>query len=171
VDDLHHGARQLVVQDALVSSDAWSVIKVVVHAHDDVEGIAAFDRCGHDDLLHALVEIRGELLRGAKFAAAIEHDVHAMRGPVHVAQFGVFGEGDRAVADPERIAAVRHGLLRPAALHGVEGQQMRGALGATLGIIDQGPIEFGPVPSGAVSETANTTKSIDGDAGFVHDVL
>jgi hypothetical protein len=45
---------------------------------------------------------------------------------------------------------------------------MRGALGTALGIIDQGPIQFGPVPGGAVRETANTTKSIDGDAGFVH---
>jgi hypothetical protein len=74
------GARQLVVQDALVSRAVLGrVIKVIVDAHDDVEGIATFDRCGHDDLLHALVEIRGELFGRAEFAAAFEHDVHAIQ--------------------------------------------------------------------------------------------
>jgi hypothetical protein len=169
VDDLHDG-REAVGRAGRVGQQAMlrGVVEVIVDAHDDVERIAALHGRGHDDLLYALVEVGRELFGRAEFAAAFEHDVHAVRGPIHVGELGVFGEGDAFLADADRVLALGDGLLGPTALHGVEGEKVRGALGAALRVVDDGDLKFGPAPGGAESEAADAAETIDANADFFH---
>ena len=107
VNDLHHrgeavrgaggGGEQVVL--------VWFV-KVVVHAHHDVER-AGFHRRRDDDFFHAGLEIGVELLRRAEFPAGFEHDVHAEIAPRHLGEILVAGvaEGFAVDENPIRLAA------------------------------------------------------------------
>jgi len=80
----------------------------------------------------------------------------------------VFSKSDAVLANANGIFAFRHGFLRPAALHGIKGEQMRGAIGSTFGIIDDRPFEFRPIPGGAERETADAAETIDANTGRFH---
>src|SRR5688572_22420238 len=145
-----------------------AVVEVIVDAHDDVERVPAFHRSGHDDFLHPALEEGRQLLRRAELSTTLQHDIHTEGRPIHVARFRVFGERDALIADADRILAVGRGLMRETTLHGVERQQMRRALRAAFGIVDDDPFKLGPVPRGAKSEATDATKTIDTNADFFH---
>lgn len=54
-------------------------------------------------------------------------------------------------------------VVSPAAVDGVEFQEVSGALGGGIGIIDADELEIGIVKSGAEDEAADSAKSINGN--------
>ena len=76
------GARQLVVQDAAVSSRcSRRLIEMIVDADDDVERAGLLHRRRDDHPLDAAREIAVELLRLQELAGAFQHDVAAEIAP------------------------------------------------------------------------------------------
>src|SRR5882762_3539714 len=56
------------------------IIQMIVHAHDDVQS-ALLDRRRDDHFFHAGLEVKLELLFGAKFAARLQHDIDSQIAP------------------------------------------------------------------------------------------
>ena len=136
------GARQLVVQDAAVSSRCCAgLVEMVVDADDDVERAVVLDRRRDDHPLHAAVEIALQLLRLQELAGAFEHDVAAEIAPGDVAGRRRGAEADATVADADRAVVLDAEALAPAAVDAVELEQMRRRRRAALELVDMHDIE------------------------------
>ena len=97
------GARQLVVQDAAVSSRCCAgSIAMIVDADDDVQRRRVFHRRGDDYPLHAAIEVAPQLIRLEKLASAFEDDIAAEIAPGGTLRRGGSAEADPAVADQMR---------------------------------------------------------------------
>lgn len=78
------------------------IVQVVVAAHHDVEhGLGVLDRSRDNDLLHALVEERGQLCPGQEGTTALHHDGAPSLVPLDITRALAL-----AVADPLDAAAV-----------------------------------------------------------------
>ena len=154
------GARQLVVQEAAVSSRCRvGLVELVVDADDDVQRAVVLDRRRDDDALHAALEVAVELLGLQELAGAFEDDVAAEIAPGDVARRGAAAlKPEALVADRGWRARPRLRTTVPAAVDAVELQQMRGRRGAALDLVDVHDVE--PVAARADRPPARRTPPI-----------
>ncbi len=145
------------------------LIKPVIHTHHDVLRTAVLYRRGHDHLLHSALEIRRKRRRRAKFARTLQYHVNAVGRPGHLRRLHAVAHRHPPVADLKGRAVSHRGCrLAPTTLHGVKVKQMRTGGGIGLGIVDQHPVEFRTVPSGAIDQPPDAAESVDGDANRFH---
>jgi hypothetical protein len=170
------GARQLVVHEA-GGDDAVAgrIVALVVDADDDVEHAAGLDRRGDDDALRTAVEVALQRLRREELAGALQHHVHPELTPRDLRRARVRGEGERALVDADRVLALGGDVGAPLALHGVEGEQVRGRRGAALELVEVDHVQpvararvvglaLGGAEGGAQRQTTDAAHAIDADS-------
>ena len=135
------------------------VVEFVVAAHDDVED-AFFDGSSDDDFFDAGVEVGLQAFGVAEGSGAFEDDVDAR--PVDFGRMVLGGVGEGLSVDED--AAVGAGNVAiPAAVDGVEFEEVGGGFGVGLGVVEADEFELGIVKGGAEDEATDAAKSIDGD--------
>ena len=145
-------------------------VEPVVHAHHDIERITLHGR-RHDHFFHATLKIHREIRRRAKFPATLEHDLHPVPRPIHVARPAVPAKGDARRAHPDHFVPADpfgHRLVGPPPLHGIKTEQMRRALRAADGVVDQRHLKLRPAPRCPQRQPPNASKPIDANFRFLH---
>ncbi len=99
-------------------------------------------------------------------AAAFEHQLHARLPPGHRGGLLLLGVRDGLAAHKEAARIGLHRLL-PAAMDGIEGQQVRGGVGVAAGVVDVHQLDAGPAPEGAEHQPTNAAEAVDADAHVV----
>ena len=160
VDDLDDGGDAVggatCVGDDVIDG---GVVEVVVDSHDDVEDVV-FDGGGDDDFFDSGVEVGLQGGGVAEGARAFEDDVDA--GPVDLGGVVLGGEGELLTVDDDVLLIVRD-VVSPATVDGVELEEVGGALGGGVGVVDADELEVGIVESSAEDETTDAAESIDSD--------
>src|SRR5690606_30667098 len=134
------------------------VEQVVVHAHHHVQRARLLHRRGHHHAPDALVQVG--LQQGAGFHLAAGLDDQVAAGPVGPGDALVAGDRDALSGDDDGIALGR-GLVRPAAMHGVEVEQVGEGGGVAGRVVDVREAQVGPVESGAQRQAADAAESVD----------
>ena len=140
----------------------FGVVAVVVDPDHHVERVP-LDGRSDDHLSHARAEVRLERLARTEPPAALEHDLHSELAPRHAAGLAAAAVADGLSVDHECIAGAGD-LVRPAPVHRVERQEVRGGVGVAVELVDVRESELGPVPRGAQRHAADATEAVDADA-------
>lgn len=148
------GARG--VGDEVISG---GVVEFVVAAHDDVED-ALFDGGGDDDFFDAGIEVGLEALGVAEGAGAFEDDVDA--SPVDFGRMVLGSVGERLSVDEDGVVGVGNVAI-PAAVDGVEFEEVGGGFGIGFGVVEAYEFQVGVIEGGAENEAADAAKTVDGD--------
>lgn len=135
------------------------VVEFVVAAHDDVED-TFFDGGGDDDFFDAGVEVGLQAFGIAEGAGAFEDDVDA--GPVGFGRMVIGCVGEGLSVDEDGVVGVGN-VAVPAAMHGVEFEEVGRGFGVGFGIVESDKFEFGIIEGSAEDEATDTAKSVDGD--------
>ena len=135
------------------------VVEFVVAAHNDVED-TLFDGGGDDDFFDAGVEVGLKAFGVAEGSGAFEDDVDAR--PVYFGRMVLGGVGESLAVDEDAVV-VAGNVAIPAAVDGVEFEEMGGGFGVGLGVVESDEFELGIVEGGAEDEATDTTKSINSD--------
>ncbi|MNY19374.1 hypothetical protein D3C86_1528050 [compost metagenome] len=147
VDHLHHG-RQAV--GGTGGSRHYGmlrlVVEVVVDPHDDVQDTLFLDRSCHHDPLNPLLQISIEQGLGFHLAGSLDH--HITTGPVGLAYLLVASAEDTMVTD-HHLVPIAAGFMMPAAMDGIEGDEVCQRGGIASRVIDAHKLHIRPVEGGA----------------------
>ncbi len=145
------------------------IVQVVVDADHDIEG--AVDRRGDHHLFHALVKVGLQGLRGAKPAGRLDYQFDTLRRPVD--RTGCVVLRIAHVSPVDRYPVIAGGRLPPpAAMHGIEIQQVCGAFRVTRNLVQVHELQFIRAPRGTQREPAHAAEAVDGGAdGLLYPVL
>lgn len=134
-------------------------VESVVAAHDDIED-TFFDGGGDDDFFDAGVEVGLQAFGVAEGAGAFEDDVDA--GPVDFGRMVLGSVGESLAVDEDGVLGAGN-IAIPAAVDGVEFEEVGCGFGVGFGIVEADKFEFGIIEGGAEDEATDTAKSVDGD--------
>ena len=135
------------------------IVKIVVAAHNDVED-AFFDGGGDDDFFDAGVEVGLQAFGVTEGSGTLENNVDA--GPVDFRRM-VFGSVGESLALDEDGVGGAGNVAIPAAVDGVEFEEVGCRFGVGLGVVEADKFEFGIIEGGAEDEATDTAKTVDGD--------
>ncbi|MND84383.1 hypothetical protein D3C80_762740 [compost metagenome] len=122
------------------------VIEVVVDPHDDVEHTLFLDRRSHHNTLHPLRQIGIEQGLGFHLAGSLDH--HITTGPVGLTDLFVASAEDAMVAY-HHLVTIGAGFMMPAAMDGIEGDEVCQGSGIASRVIDAHKLHIRPVEGGA----------------------
>src|SRR5471030_676671 len=135
-------------------------IEIVVHAHDDIQGLLLHGR-RDNHLLDAAFEVRGEQRGRAELARGLEHYVYA--GPRDFTRGLMLGERNRLAVDENGACGSAHVVL-PSPVNGVERQKMCRGLRPTVDLVDVDEFQVGRAPRRAKSEPSHAAEAVDTNA-------
>ncbi len=135
------------------------IVEIVVAAHHDIQRAVLHRGC-HHHLAQALVKVRLQRLWGAELATALDHHVDPHRNPIDRAGIGPFAERDSLALQLE-APIIRDDATIPAAMHGVEFQQVRRQFRAARDLVHMDDLDVLAIPPGAEAEAPHATESID----------
>ena len=143
------------------------VVEVVVDAVDDVQrlgaGHLALHWAGHHHPAQAAaLEVRRQGVWGPDGARALQHHLHTRPGPGHRGRITAAAPAHGVLADPEDLAVGVHRLL-PAAMHGVEAEQMGRGGGIAGVVVDVDHLDAGTAPEGPEQEATDAAEAVDAD--------
>ncbi|MNC02826.1 hypothetical protein D3C75_502100 [compost metagenome] len=147
VDHLHHG-RQAVggTGGRRHYGMLRLVVEVVVDPHDDVQDTLFLDRSGHHDPLHPLRQISVQQRLGFHLAGSLDH--HITVRPVGLTDLFVASAEDAMVAY-HHLVPLGAGFMMPAAMDGIEGDEVCQGGGIPSRVIDAHKLHIRPVEGGA----------------------
>ena len=139
------------------------VVQVIVDPHHDVEGGGILDRRRHHNLARAVVEVGLQRLEGLEAPGRLEHEVDAHVAPRNRGRVRLLRRGDQRAVDRDRRTLGGNGV-RPAAVNGVELEQVRARGGVAVSFVDVDELELWPGPGGPQREPSHPTEAVDADA-------
>ncbi|MNK73335.1 hypothetical protein D3C87_928300 [compost metagenome] len=122
------------------------VVEVVVDPHHYVEHTLLLDRSSHHDPLHPLRQIGIEQRLGFHLAGSLDH--HITTGPVGLTDLFVASAEDTMVTD-HHLVPIAAGFMMPAAMDGIEGDEVCQGSGIASRVIDAHKLHIRPVEGGA----------------------
>ena len=135
------------------------VVELIVAAHNDVED-TFFDGGSDDDFFDAGVEVGLQAFGVAEGSGAFEDDVDAR--PVDFGRMVLGGVGESMAVDEDAVVGEGN-IAIPAAVDGVEFEEVGGGFGVGLGVVESDEFELGIVEGGAKDEATDAAKSVDSD--------
>ena len=147
VDHLHHGCQAVGSAGGCGHYGVQRlVVEVMVDPHDDVEDPLLLDRCRDHDPLHPLRQISVKQGLGLHLAGGLDH--HVTAGPVGLAYLLVAGAED-AVGAYHHLVPLATGLMVPASVDRIEGDEVCQRGGIASRVIDAHKLHIRPVEGGA----------------------
>ncbi|MNH29226.1 hypothetical protein D3C79_894440 [compost metagenome] len=147
VDHLHHGRQAVGGAGGRRHYGVLRlVIKMVVDPHHHIEHPLLLDRCRDHDPLHPLRQISIEQRLGFHLAGGLDH--HVTTRPVSLTDLFVAGAEDAMIAD-HHLVPIAAGFMVPAAMDGIEGDEVCQRSGIAGRVIDAHKLHIRPVEGGA----------------------
>lgn len=134
------------------------VVLMMINTQDDIEHVARFDRCGHNDPLRAAIEMTLNGFGGQELAGAFEDEVNAEVAPGNLGGRRMRGKPQGSVINTDGAVIDRSNISAPAALYAVESEQVSGRCRAPFEFIEVHNLE-------SVAGTRIIVRSLGGAEG------